>query len=301
MSDRTRPPDPPHRPESPDLSAREAFQVFRSEVQPTQNLLASTDLSPRPNRQPADFSHAPLRVSIQLPSGPVRPGRLLQASATGLQLAVAKPLPLRSAVMVEWTAYGGHTMAFAGRVVRSQAGHMLVQFDHDDKEADFLQSFIELARSGGDGPPDIRLRTVRPEDPEVDRAAVRRELEHLWSQVDANFGSDGVHQRFIQACLRHRHTPFALECYREAVSNPDRHRAAQQYLEQLGTILSFSEGMHPSTRARDRRKLQIRWWGVVVGLVLLGLAAAYRGVRQRIQAPPPPISTVPTQGDRSAP
>lgn len=290
------PSDESNRPPMPDLSPREAFEVFQSEVQPTQNLFASTDLSPRPDRQAVDFAHRLLRVSVMALNGSSKPGRLEQASTRGILVRTPHPLNFRARVVVEWTAYGGYTIAFAGAVARTSADSMLVHLEHDqDTDAEFLHSFIQLARLPDQPPPAVQIREVRADDPDLDGAQIARRLEHLWTGVDARYGSDGLHQQFIQECLRLRRTDFALARYREGMRKPERKDAAERYLDQLGKILSFAGGMQKAAERPSSARSKAWILGLAIGGVLFALAAGFRIISDRIDAEPPPIRSVPTE------
>jgi hypothetical protein len=274
------------------LSAREAFEVFQSEIQSTESLEASTDLSPKPHQQQHELAEFGIAARVVHLSGHTVAGRLLRASSTGLVVHCAEPLPFRSTVLTEWTAFGDYKMAFAAHVIRAAANELAVRFVlESDLDRQFLTSFLELAKTGGKTL-EVTVRQVREDDESLDVAGSARRLEQAWNHLEARFKSDEAHQRFIQTCLRLRRIDFALGRYREALKRPATRATAQRYIDQLGKILSFS-GFQRGSEAGGGTPSK-RWMGLIaVGLLLLGLLAAFQLFSRQLQRPPPPIESLP--------
>lgn len=274
------------------LSPREAFEVFQSEIQQTENLERSSDLSPRPGQQQTELSHRAIPVDVRNAQGQPVEGTLLRASKTGLVVRTEEPLPFRSVVLAEWVAFGGYTMAFAGHVIRTSDDEMALRFElQSEHDATFLSSFVQMADSEDSSALRLTIRQVKDDDASLDAAEQTRRLEQAWAHLEPRFGQDASHQTFIQTCLRMQRIDFALDRYRESLNRPDHKASAQAYLDQLGKILSFAGfSKHEQTSAQPKRKML---WVVVAGIFLVLTLLGLRLVASRADAPPAPLWTAP--------
>lgn len=270
------------------LSPREAFEVFQSEIQQTESLERSSDLSPRPGQQHTELETRRIRVAVTGAQGQTQEGLLVRASKSGLVVRVPEPLAFRSVVLAEWIAFGGYTMAFAGHVIRTSDDEMAIRFElQSEHDATFLSSFVQMADSEDSHALRLSIRQVRDDDASLDAAEQTRRLEQAWAQLEPRFGQDAAHQAFIQMCLRMQRIDFALARYRESLERPKLQKAAQTYLDQLGKILTFS-GFSKREEATNKPR-QKAMWLLVAGVFLLLLLVGLRLAASRADAPPAPL------------
>ena len=275
------------------LSPREAFEVFQSEIQQTESLERSSDLSPRPGQQHTELGGRGIRVDVKNAQGRAEEGLLLRASKSGLVVRVPEPLAFRSVVLAEWIAFGGYTMAFAGHVIRTSEDEMAIRFElQSEHDATFLSSFVQMADSEDSDALRLSIRQVRDDDASLNAAEQTRRLEQAWAHLEPRFGQDGAHQAFIQTCLRMQRIDFALDRYRDSLERPQLRQAAQTYMDQLGKILTFS-GFIKREEAPNKPR-QRAMWLLVAGAFLFLLLVGLRFAASRANAPPAPLpSTTP--------
>lgn len=226
-----------------------------------------------------------VRAALFGASRHVRYGRVTDASVTGMWIETEHPLPFRAEVDVEWSVMG-FAQTFPGRVVRATKDGMAIQLDTDDATWRFRSSFIDLARTPTQDPPQVIVRTRRDR---ADRhvapdTALLAQLEHEWLGVLETLEDDEAHQAFINACLKNKRLEFALECYRELKTTNPESDVATRYLKQIGTILSFYT-LQPTQQRDERDKKKLFPIIMIILAVLVAAIAAPSVVRSKLERP----------------
>jgi hypothetical protein len=192
--------------------------------------------------------------------------RLTSGSVDAVFVQTRDPPEPDTSLEVEIEMLGSQRRRLSGRVLRTTRVGFVLQLEPSPSSLGFRAAFIELARQPSLQSPRIQMTARAPAATppvEVERDA----LADAWAQVAERPDEDAVHQDFIHACMRARDLDFALERYREQLAAGDER--AHQYLEQVGTIISFynmqpKEAAPLEANAFDRARVR--------GLVALGLA-----------------------------
>ncbi|MCA9551047.1 MAG: hypothetical protein KC933_13520 [Myxococcales bacterium] len=229
-----------------------------------------------------DLTRSYVRATVQQPNDHNASGRVTNASVTGMWVETDKPLPFRTQVLVDWCVMNNFSMRFEGRVVRTTETGMAVVIDVDDSSWRFRSSFIDLARTPSESPPTVVVQPhtgkTNPRQPKND--AMLDSLATQWAAMNDDLSDDRAHQAFITACLKAHRLEYALERYRELkVLQPEAERV-NRYLQQIGTILTFST-MQRSEAAEDTK----RWKkGVLLLAILVVVGTGALSIAQRLTA-----------------
>jgi hypothetical protein len=99
-------------------------------------------------------------------------------------------------------------------------------------------------------------------------------IDEAWARVEANWGNEEAHRRFVGVCVAFDRLPEAGKRYREVrETDPERRDEAAERIDTLIalTMQQLQDTRIPSTTTAHKRTLT--WAAFFIMLVLMGAAA----------------------------